>query len=307
MMKSENINQSPMDNKILTGLEVAINRFFSAILFFLAPLMLYLNILVIPSVVIFLAFALFLFFQKKRHPLVNFFFFVLALGVYFIPLPIGWGLFLSLREYKFSGYVYNHAIVLWLAVRLIFVSLAAKNIMGDIASLSKPNEQMRNLLYFFSLIIILAITLIYPLSADYKLRDKAMQGGGNGKLSLVITKQESVITEPGKSGQSTSLARKFFTARYDTAAKKYIYRLNLPYPLDETIVFSSVKTDEKEINFVTDQNIECSHCQINKSSPKGIIFPAGQNIDFIISSDEFIKTIIFTELEGNIEDFIFWK
>ena len=115
------------------------------------------------------------------------------------------------------------------------------------------------------------------------------------------------ITEPGTSGHSTSLARKFFTAKYDQATKKYIYHLNLPYPLEESLEFTAIKVDGEEINFATDQRVKCLHCQINKKSPNSVIFPAGQDIDFIISSNEFIKKIDFIEFDNSIADFIFWK
>ena len=130
---------------------------------------------------------------------------------------------------------------------------------------------------------------------------------GNSALSLAITKQELKI-EPGKSGASSSaLARRYYTASFDPVTKKYTYRLILADPLENSLVFTAVKVDDEQINFLSDPRVECPNCQIDNNNPYGLVFPADQGVDFTISGDQFIKTIEFTELGDNIVEFVFWK
>lgn len=89
--------------------------------------------------------------------------------------------------------------------------------------------------------------------------------------------------------------------------KKYTYRLVLTDPLENSLVFTAVKVDDKQVNFINDPRVECPNCQINNSEPYGLVFPAVMNVDFVISSDQFIKKIGFTEVEGSTVEFVFWK
>lgn len=84
--KSTNVSKN--SKFALTPLEIAFNRLF-AVLLFLTTIPLFLNIFTIPTTVIFIAFAFFLLFSKKYRMFVNIIFLILALGVYFIVLPIG--------------------------------------------------------------------------------------------------------------------------------------------------------------------------------------------------------------------------
>ncbi len=149
--------------------------------------------------------------------------------------------------------------------------------------------------------------LAYPLLSSFKLRSRAMEDdAGNSKLTYFLTKQEMKI-KPGQSGASSSALSRDYTAQFDPASNKYIYRLNLVDPLTESLAFTAVKIDGEKINFNTDRRIECPHCQTDKSNPHGLVFPAGQDIDFIVSSDQFIKTIEFVESESTVAHFVFWK
>ena len=78
----------------------------------------------------------------------------------------------------------------------------------------------------------------------------------------------------------------------------------LKYPLDESTEFIAVETNGEKINFTTDR-VKCLNCQKNKSDPYGLVFPAGKDIDFIITSDKLIINIKFTEQGNKVADFIF--
>jgi hypothetical protein len=129
---------------------------------------------------------------------------------------------------------------------------------------------------------------------------------GSSQLSYVLTKQELKI-KPGKSGASSSALSRDYTAQYDSLNNQYIYRLNLVDPLAESITFATVKVDGEKINFKTDSRVDCSHCQMGVSDSYSLVFPAGKDIDFIITSDQLIKAIQFTEAGEKVANFVFWK
>ncbi len=298
----------PENNQLsLTPLEVAFNRIFAVLLVLSAPLLLF-NPLTVPTVVIFVVFALFLFFAKRYHPVTNVIFALIAFGVYFVPLPIGWGFFLGLREWRMGGFIFHQVIIFFYLSPFIFISMAVRNVLGNILAFFKPSTRGRNLPFFISLITVMIVILAYPLLSSIKLRERAMEDDdGSSQLSYALTKQELKI-EPGKSGSSSSaLSRRYYTARFDPATKKYIYRLNLTDPLSESITFSVVKTDGEKINFSTDLRVTCLNCQKDRGDPYKLVFTAGKSVDFIITSDQWIKTIEFTEIGDSVAKFVFWK
>ena len=63
----------------------------------------------------------------------------------------------------------------------------------------------------------------------------------------------------------------------------------------------------EKINFTTDGRVNCFGCQKNLNTPNNLIFPAGKDIDFIITSDRMIKAINFTEPGDKVDEFVFWK
>lgn len=257
--------------------------------------------------VLFGLFALFLLFSKKYHLSINIIFLLFALGVYFVPLPIDWGLFLSLKEFRFNGFVFHQIIFFFYLAPLIFVSLAVRNVIGSILCFFKLSAPQRHLLYFVSLLGVTAIVLAYPLVDSYKLRNRAMEtDAGDSKLSYFLTKQEMKI-KPGASGASSSALSRDYIARFDSTSNKYIYRLNLVDPLSESITFTAVKIDDEKVNFQTDQRVECLNCQKVVGDPYSLIFPVGKDIDFIITSDDFVNQIEFTELGDKIATFVFWR
>jgi len=294
------------DRRLLTRGELVANRFLAVLLILSAPLLLF-NIFTIPTVVVFTLFTCFLFFAKRYHVVINVIFLMIALGVYLLPLPIGWGLFLGLREWRMNGFIFHPIIIFFYLSPFLFISLAVRNFLGSILLFFKPSTEWRNRLFFIFLIIVMTTILAYPLLSSFKLRHRAMENTtGNSALSMAIVKQEFKV-EVGKGASSTALARKSYTASFDPALKRYTYRLYLADPLENQIVFTAVKTDDEEINFINDPRVECPNCQTNNSDPYGLVFPAGKNVDFIISSDQFIKTIEFTELGGSVAEFVFWK
>ena len=294
------------DRRVLTRTELISNRLLAILLILSTPLLLF-NIFTIPTVVIFVLFALFLLFAKRYHSVINIIFLMIALGVYLLPLPIGWGLFLGLREWRMGGFIFHPIIIFFYLSPFLFISLATRNFLGSILLFFKPSPEWRNRFFFIFLVTVMITILAYPLLSSFKLRHRAMENStGNSALSMAIMKQELKV-EPGESASTTALARKSYTASFNPATKKYIYRLNLADPLENLLVFTAVKTDGEKINFINNPEVECSNCQINNSDSYGLVFPAGQGVDFIISSDQFIKTIEFTELGGSVTEFVFWK
>lgn len=290
----------------LTQTEIIFNRLW-AVLLIVATVPLLLNIFNIPTMVLFAIFALFLFLSKKYHFFINIIFLLFALGVYFVPLPIDWGLFLGLKEFRFNGFAFQIIILFFYLAPTIFVSLSVRNIFGTMMCFFKLAINQRHFLYFMSLIAVTVAVIAYPFLDSIKLRHRAMENDdGSSQLSYVLTKQELKI-KPGKSGSSSSALSRDYTADFDPASKKYTYRLNLVDPLTESITFVGVKIDGEKINFKTDPRVNCSHCQVDINDADGLVFPAGQDIDFIITSDRFIKTIEFTESGNKVANFIFWK
>jgi hypothetical protein len=43
------------------------------------------------------------------------------------------------------------------------------------------------------------------------------------------------------------------------------------------------------------------------SDSYSLVFPAGKSVDFIITNDQMIKTITFTEQGDKVANFVFWK
>jgi hypothetical protein len=297
---SQDKNQLP-----LTSLEIIFNRIFTVLLV-LSTLALLLNLLTIPTIVIFTIFAFFLFFSKKYHLFTNIIFFIFALGVYFIPLPIGWGWFLQLKEFRMGGFNFNILPIFFIAP-LIFISFSVRNVLGNIFAYFKTSTVSRNVYYFLSLFLVFATLLAYPFLGSVKLRERAMEDDdGSSQLSYVLTKQELKI-KPGKTSASSTAFSRDYTAQYDSINNKYIYRLNLVDSLTESITFVAVKVDGEKINFITDNRVQCLNCQKDVSDPYSLVFPAGKDIDFIITNDQMMKEIKFTEPGDKVADFVFWK
>lgn len=290
---------------ILTPLEIALNRIF-AVLLVLTTIPFFLSILTIPTIVLFGIFGIFLFFSKKYHLFTNIIFLILAAGVYLIPLPIGWGVYHSLKEIRLGGFNFYTVPAFFNVATLIFVTFAVRNILGNIFAYFKTTTASRNLYYFISFVVVLITLMAFPFFDSVKLRERAFEDdGGGGKLPFVLTKQE--LNCGSTSGCSSTAYSRDYTARFDSTSNKYVYRLNLKDPLTESIVFIAVEVDGKNINFITDSRVTCLNCQKNMRESYGLIFPAGKDIDFIITSDQLIRNIKFTEQGNIVDDFFFWK
>lgn len=289
------------DRFALTKIEVVFNRLFAVLLVF-TTIPYILNILSLPTIIIYVIFAIFLWFGKKYHLFVNIFFLIFALGIYFVPIPpITWGFFRALKEYRLSGFVFNFP-VLFLIPQLIFVSFTFRNLLANIFIYLKTNVS-RHVFYLTSLFIVFAIVLVYPLLDSVKLRDRTanVNTAASGDLGIIYTKQSLTFVD-----RYTMAGN--FTSKFDSAGKKYIYHLQLMEPLVKDIQFTKVEADGQKINFTTaDSQAKCLNCQKDTSNPFGLVFPAGKNIDFIITSDELIKVIIFTESGDKTDEFIFWE
>ncbi|MBI5072047.1 hypothetical protein HZB93_04155 [Candidatus Falkowbacteria bacterium] len=285
----------------LTTLEIVFNRLF-AVLLVLSAVPLILNPLTIPTIIIFIIFALFLWFSKKYHLSANIIFLIFALGIYFIQIPpIAWGIFRGLKEFRIGGFDFHQFTLLFCVAPLIFISFSVRNILGNIFAYFKTNVS-RNAFYLISLFIVFVTLPAYPLLDSIRLRDRTrnVNTAVGGDLSLVYTQQSlTFIDRYNMAGN--------FTSNFDSSTKKYIYHLQLLEPLKKDIQFTKVETDGEKINFTTDSRIACSNCQKDMSDPYGLIFPAGKDIDFTIVNDWLIKTINFTEPGDKVDEFIFWK
>jgi len=292
---------SENNNFALTSLEIVFNRIFAAFLV-LTTVPFLKNILAIPTIILFVIFSIFLCFRRKYRLFANIIFFIFALGVYFVTLPVGWGLYHSLKQIRFGNFNFYTLTAIFSIAPLIFVTSAVRNVLGNILAYFKISPVWRNVSFIISLVIILLTLLAYPFFDSVRVRARAMEDdSGDNKLSFILTKQELK-----HDGGSTSYSRDY-TARFDPINNKYIYRLYLEDPLAESIMFVAVKTDGEKINFTTDSRVACLNCQKDMSNPYGLVFPADKDIDFIITSDQLIKAISFTESGDKMADFFFWK
>ena len=286
----------------LAPLEITFNRIF-AVTLVLTTLPLLLNIFTIPTIVIFCIFAIFLFFGKKYHLATNIIFLIFASGVYLIPLPIGWGVYHSLKMIRLSGFNFFTVSAFFNVCTIIFVTFAVRNILGNIQAFFRDSLTSRNAFYLISLAGVLITLMAFPLFDKVGMRERAFEDdSGSGKLIFALVKQE---LKCGRDSCSSSAYSRDYTARFDPASKKYIYRLNFRDPMPETIVFTEVATNGNKINFGSGSRIICINCQIN--APYGLVFPGGSTIDFIISSNQMIKNIKFIEQGGVVDEFFFWK
>ena len=293
------INISKDDKLALAASEIAMNKFF-AVLLILATILYLLNIFTLPTIIIYTVFILFLRLGKKYHPLANIILLIIALGIYFISIPpVGWGLFRMLKEFRINGFIFNNGLIFFIAP-LIFISLVIKNVLSNILAYFKTTTASRKIYYLISLFIILATLLAYPFFDSVRLRERTMNVQINGELSDVYTRQSlTFIDRYNMAGD--------FTSRFDTATKKYIYQLRLTEPLAKDIQITKVETDGEKINFINDSRAKCLNCQKDTNNTYGLIFPAGKDIDFIITSDQLIKIITFTEPGNKVAEFVFWK
>ena len=286
----------------LAPLEITFNRIF-AILLVISTLPLLLNIFTIPTIIIFGIFAIFLFFGKKYHLVTNIIFLIFAAGVYLIPLPIGWGVYHSLKMIRMSGFNFFTVSAFFNVCTIIFVAFAVRNILGNVQAFFRDSLTSRNAFYLISLAGVLITLVAFPLFDHVGLRGRAFEDdSGAGKLIFALVKQE---LKCGRDSCSSSAYSRDYTARFDQTSKKYVYRLNFKDPIAETIVFTEVAADGNKINFGSDGRVACINCQIN--APYGLVFPGGSTIDFTISSSQMIKDIKFTEQGGIVDDFFFWK
>jgi len=285
----------------LTPLEIVFNRLFAVLLVF-TTIPYFLNILTLPTIIIYSVFAIFLWFSKKYHPFANIIFLIFALGVYFIPIPpIAWGFFRSLKEFRLSGFNFSFP-VLFLIPQLIFVSFSIRNVLGNIFAYFKTSTVSRNVYFLVTLVIILVTLLAYPLLDSVRLRDRTMNVNTavGGDLPLIYTRQSLTFLDRYHMAGD-------FTSRFDSSSKKYIYHLQLLEPLSKDIQFTKVETDNEKINFTTDGQMECLNCRKDINDPYSLVFPAGKDIDFVITSDHLIKVINFTESGDKVTEFVFWK
>ena len=282
----------------LAPLEITINRIF-AVALVLITIPFFLNILTIPTIILFTIFGIFLFFSKKYHLTANIIFFIFALGVYFAPLPIGWGWFQQLKELRLGGFKFNIYPPFFIAP-IIYISFSVRNVLGNIQAFFKNSITSRNAFYLFSLFIVLITIVAYPIFDSVRLRDQSLGAQGGGDLGTIVLWQTLTFIDQYHKEDG-------FTARFDSSTKKYIYRLHLIKPLDQDLQFTKVETDGDKINFLTDSRITCLNCQKGVGIPYGLVFPAGKDIDFIITSDKLIKIINFTETRDKADEFVFWK
>lgn len=177
-MKTSNLGNSTSvlekSKFALIPLEIAFNRIF-AVLLILTTIPLFLNTYAIPTIVIFIAFACFLWFSKKYHLFVNIIFLIFALGVYFIFLPIGWGLYHSLKEIRLGGFNFYTLLTFFGLAPLIFVTFSVRNVLGNILAYFKTSTASRNVYYLISLFIVLVTLLAYPFLDSVKLRERVME------------------------------------------------------------------------------------------------------------------------------------
>ena len=304
-MKTSNLGNStsvPEKSKFaLTRLEIVFNRIF-AVLLVLSIYLFFLTNFLTPVIIIYIVFAIFLWFSKKYHLFANILFFIIALGIYFINPPwdqLGLGLFRYLKEFRFNGFDFLNFGSLHFIAPLIFVSFSVKNILSNIFAYLKASTVSRNI-YFISLFIVLATLLVYPFLDSVKLRDQSFPAQGTGDLSIVVIRQTLTFIDRYNKEEG-------FTSRFDTSTKKYIYRLRLLEPLNKDLQFTKVETDGEKINFTTDGRVKCLNCQKDVGDPYGLVFPAGKDIDFIITSDQLIKVVKFTEPGDKVAEFVFWK
>ena len=225
----------------LSPLEIGFNRLF-AILLVLTAIPFLKNILAIPTIILFAIFSIFLCSDKKYRLTANIIFFIFALGVYFIQLPIGWGLYHNLKEIRLGGFNFYTLSTIFSVAPLIFVVFAVKNVLGNIFAYFKTSAVSRNVYYFISLFIVFATLLAYPFLDSVRLRERAFEDdAGDGKLPFVLTKQELKCSRT--SGCSSTSYSRDYTARFDPVSNKYVYRLYLEDPLTESIVFTAVEAD----------------------------------------------------------------
>ncbi|MFA5062141.1 MAG: hypothetical protein WC526_03260 [Patescibacteria group bacterium] len=286
----------------LTTLEMVFNRLF-AVLLVLSTIPLFLNILSLPTIILFAVFVLFLWFGKKYHPVANIIFLIFALGIYFVPIPpLDWGIFRGLKEIRLNGFNFYVISTFFSIAPLIFISLAIRNVLGNIFVYFKTSTVWRNFFYFISLFIVSATLLVYPFFGKVRLRDRTenVNIAIGGDLPLVYTQQSlTFVDRYNKAGD--------FTSRFDPSSKKYIYHLQLLEPLQKDIQFTKVETDNEKINFKTDSRVVCPNCLTDAGDPYRLVFPAGKGIDWTITSDQMIKVIRFVEPEDKAADFVFWK
>jgi len=288
---------STPDKSSLTLIEIIFNRLF-AFLLILSTVPYLLNIFTIPTIILFVIFGLFLWFGKKYHLFMNIIFLIFALGVYFIPLPIGWGFFRGLKEFRLNGFNFVFS-VLFIIPQFIFVSFTVRNVLGNIFVYFKTSIS-HCFFYFVSLFAVFTIILAYPLFDSVKLRNQSFPAQGNGDLVSIVLRQS--LTFKDQYHQEDS-----FTSRIDPSTKKYIYRLRLTKPLTNNIQFTKVEIDNEKINFTTDSRVICLSCQKDIGRPYSLVFPADKNIDFIIESNQLIRVIIFTESGDKMDEFTFWE
>jgi len=293
----DNVSQDN-NQRSLTTLEIVFNRLF-AILLILTTIPFFLNILTLPTIIFFGIFAIFLFFSKKYHLFANIIFLIIAAGVYFAPLPIGWGWFQQLKELRLGGFNFNISPLFFVAP-LIYISFSVRNVLGNILAYFKIGIASRNVYYLISLFIVLTTLVAYPIFDSVRLRSQSLGAQGSGDLGLIVLRQTLTFIDQYHKEDG-------FTARFDPSTKKYIYRLHLIKPLDQNLQFTKVETDGDKINFITDSRVTCLGCQRNINTPNGLIFPAGKDIDFIITSDQLIKIIKFIEMGDKPDEFVFWK
>ncbi len=285
----------------LTTLEIVFNRIF-AVLLVLSSIPLLLNVLSLPTIIIFAVFALFLWLSKKYHPIANFFFFIIALGVYFVQIPpISWGFFRSLKEFRVNGFNFVFPVI-FLIPLLIFVSFSVRNILGNIFACFRSGAVTRRVYFLITLIIVPVMLAAYPLLDSVRLRARTMNVNTavGGDLPLVYTQQSlTFIDRYNMAGD--------FTSKFDPSSKKYTYHLQLQNPLVKSIRFTKVEADGKKIDFRNNSYAQCPNCQKDMGNPYGLVFPVGKDIDFIITSNQMIKVITFTELEDKNAEFVFWE
>ena len=154
------------DRLALTKLEVVFNRIFAVLLVF-TTIPYILNILSLPTIIIYVIFAIFLWSGKKYRLFRNIIFLIFALGIYFVPIPpITWGFFRALKEFRLMDFVFSFPI-LFLIPQLIFISFSGRNFLGNIFAYFKINVS-RNVFYLVSLLIVFSSKTVTVLSLQFK-------------------------------------------------------------------------------------------------------------------------------------------
>ena len=271
--------------------ETIIRKSFGSILL-IATIPFFLNIIALPTIIIFLTFAIYCLKSRKYRLGLEIFWILLAGLIYFVPItPIAWGVYLGLKATRLAPELDTGSIdilfhYIFVIAPIIFCSLALFLLANDLASRFKKIRQTywRNILTLFFLPLVVAYFVFAPFISKIVVEPgygSFTRGGSGGGIEK----------EPSPE------------LKFDKQQNLWTYNFQMENNLQDEAEIEKIFGDKSEIYMSIDKNIKIEGAVFENGK---ILIKPGQKAVITILSQKPFGIITFQGKNASVA-YDFWK